>query len=80
MPGTHELLWPELAEWMTPERAAFIRAFRVERDATWRAVADECHRRFGGVWEPTWNQLAGMDLCHLAAAHHGEDYMAPPWN
>jgi hypothetical protein len=67
-----------LAEWMTPERAAFVRRLRVDDDLTWRGVAGECSAAWGTDWDE--NQGVGMFLCEIAARLLGEDPDAPPWN
>lgn len=70
--------------WMTPERAAAIRALRIASH-TWRAVAEKTAQAWelqgdAAVWLPLSNQLAGMALCKAAARLLGEDYRTKPWN
>lgn len=61
-----------LAEHMTEERALFVALLRVDRQYTWRMVADEC----GRAWSKPWgeDQLVGAALCALAAAYVGKDW------
>ncbi len=71
----------DLAEQLvTPERAASVRALRVDQVYTWRAVARACFEAWGGTWDPPSNQLMGMAICESAAKHFGEAYMEEPWN
>lgn len=63
---------------LTKEQVEFIKDLRCDKNYTWRAVASACHREFDGDWNS--NQIAGMDLCKLAANILGENYMEPPWN
>lgn len=61
-----------LAEHMTEDRALFVAELRVNREHTWRSVADEC----GRAWHKPWgeDQEVGAALCSLAAAYLGEDW------
>lgn len=63
---------------MTRSEAAYVRRLRVEEDDSWRGIAYECSRQWGGDWGD--NQRAGMELCRRAALLFGEDYMSSPWN
>lgn len=73
--GRREITNPlaiELAQYVTEDRALFIAHLRVEREYTWRMVAEECARAWGKEWEA--RQDVGAALCELAAAHLGEDW------
>lgn len=78
----------DVAEIMTPARAADVRRFRVDEGCSWRAVAHACHDLWAPElsedlregWFPPSNQLMGMALCEAAARHFGEDAEQPPWN
>jgi hypothetical protein len=63
---------------LKPDQAAFVRQLRVDRGLSWRGVAWECAKAWGGDWES--NQLAGIALCERAAAMHDEDPNTDPWN
>jgi hypothetical protein len=66
-------------EFMTKERAEFVRKIRVDsEDYTWRGVARECNDEWGGNWGD--NQIMGMALCEEAAKYFDEDYLKEPWN
>jgi hypothetical protein len=62
----------ELAQYMTDERALFVAELRVQREYTWRLVAEECGRAWGKPWGD--RQDVGAALCGLAAAHLDEDW------
>lgn len=63
---------------MTRERAARVRALRVDTGLTWRGVAGVLSEEWGGDWGGS--QIAGEDLCEQAARALGEDYRDEPWN
>jgi hypothetical protein len=63
---------------MTPELAAEVRRYRVDQELSWRGVAaavSEAH-----CDEKSDNQIAGRELCVIAAALLGENPNADPWN
>jgi hypothetical protein len=62
----------ELAQYMTDERALFVAELRVQREYTWRLVAEACGRAWGKPWGD--RQDVGEALCGLASAHLGEDW------
>ena len=62
----------ELAQFMTDERALFVAELRVQRECTWRMVAQECGRAWGKPWGA--RQDIGAALCGLASARLGEDW------
>jgi hypothetical protein len=61
----------KLAQHMTEDRAMFVAELRVQREYTWRMVAEEC----GQAWSKEWgaDQDVGAALCALASAYFGED-------
>jgi hypothetical protein len=63
---------------LTVEMARKVRAWRVDREGTWRGVAamadDAWDAGTGG------NQLFGRDLCEASARLLGEDPDIAPWN
>jgi hypothetical protein len=61
-----------LAQYMTDERALLVAELRVQREYTWRMLAEECGRAWGKSWGP--RQDIGAALCGLASAHLGEDW------
>jgi hypothetical protein len=63
---------------ITLEMAAQIRAWRVDEEYTWRAVAAAATDRWGSDFGS--NQLYGEDLCLVAAQMLGEDAGKAPWN
>lgn len=64
---------------MTAQRARRVRQLR--RQATWRTVADICHRTWVDAdWSPPSNQLAGLAICKVAARFLGQDPNMEPWN
>ena len=65
---------------MDKEKADFVRKLRVDEGYSWRAVAEECYKIWGGNWQPPSNQLMGMVLCEKAAEFFDENYMTTPWN
>lgn len=62
----------ELAQYMTDERALLVAELRVQREYSWRMVAEECGRAWGKPWGA--RQDVGEALCGLASAHLGEDW------
>jgi hypothetical protein len=62
----------ELAQYLTEDRALFVAELRVQREYTWRSVAEECGRAWGKPWSA--RQDIGAALCGLASAHLGEDW------
>jgi len=72
----------QIREYMTPERAHYVRKLRIDDELSWRGVTEQWEKDFPNevCWQPSGNQLAGMALCELAALYFGEDYMQPPWN
>lgn len=65
---------------ITLEQARFVRELRVEKQYTWRAVAQACHEAWGASWEPPSNQLWGKELCDLSAEALGQNPRIAPWN
>ena len=63
---------------MTPERAAQVRAWRVDQDLSWRGVAYSATEAWGSEWGD--NQLYGRELCVAAATVLSEDPDDDPWN
>ncbi|WP_436788599.1 hypothetical protein [Yinghuangia sp. YIM S10712] len=63
---------------ITPEMAAQIRAWRVDEEYTWRAVAQAATDLWGSHWGS--NQIYGAELCSAAAKMLGEDPDQEPWN
>ena len=63
---------------ITPEMARQIRAWRVDEEYSWRAVAAAASDRWGSDFGS--NQLYGEGLCLVAAQMLGEDACKPPWN
>lgn len=52
----------QLAEYMTEERALFVAHLRVEREYTWRMIAEDCGKAAAqGNPKPTFRQL--LNLC-----------------
>lgn len=70
----------DIKQAMTVENAYAVRDSRVAKGRTWRGVAEDMYQRFGGIWTPPTNQLAGMALCEIAAAVLGENHREEPWN
>ena len=66
---------------MNQERAEQVRRLRVEKDNTWRGVAEECHKLWGedAAWSPPSNQIPGMFLCERATRFFGENYLEESW-
>lgn len=60
---------------MTREQAEAVRAKRLE-GCTYRRIAEDCHREWGGDWKPPSNQLVGEELVREAAELLGEDHHA----
>ncbi|MFI7009535.1 hypothetical protein [Streptomyces sp. NPDC050145] len=65
-------------EHLTTEMARQIRAWRVDGEYTWRAVAQAATERWGSAYGS--NQLYGQDLCEAAARLLGENPAQEPWN
>ena len=65
---------------MTEARAVEVRDFRCKKKHSWRALALQCHGRWGGRWAPASNQIMGIELCVVAAEILGEDCHELPWN
>jgi hypothetical protein len=79
--------WVEFAECLraeiTDEQARIVRTLRVDRQLTWRGVAEYFSDLVPNALYETklrGNQIVGMFLCHAAAARLGEDPNAEPWN
>lgn len=62
---------------VTAEMAAQIRAWRVDGDFSWRAVAQAAFDLWGSDYGS--NQLYGRDLCTAAALLLGENPSTEPW-
>ncbi|MGW0966462.1 hypothetical protein [Streptomyces sp. NPDC002516] len=62
---------------MTTEMARRIRAWRVDEEYSWRAVAQAASDLWGAPYGS--NQLYGEDLCAAAARVLGEDSRREPW-
>ena len=73
----------DIRDRMTEGQAAMVRRLRVDRDLTWRGVAedfyDERPEELYGL-DLRGNQAVGEYLCEAAAAILGEDAESPPWN
>jgi hypothetical protein len=63
---------------ITAQMAVQVRAWRVDEERSWRAVAEAASDLWGFGWGS--NQLFGEDLCAAAARVLGEDVRAAPWN
>lgn len=63
---------------LTSEQVAQIRAWRVDQEMTWRAVAQAATDAWGS--DHGSSQLAGEELCRAAAIALGEDPASDPWN
>lgn len=63
---------------LTTEQVAQIRAWRVDEEMSWRAVAQAATDTWGSSYGS--NQLFGEDLCRAAAEALGEDVAKEPWN
>lgn len=72
---THNLGDPD---GITTEMAMQIRAWRVDEDFSWRAVAQAASELWGSAYGS--NQLYGEDLCAAAARLLGENPSREPWN
>lgn len=70
----------ELCSPMEPWQARIVRVLRVEKNCSWRAVAEVYHKLGWGKWSPPSNQIMGIALCERAARLLGENYEEPPWN
>ena len=70
----------ELCSSMELWQARIVRVLRVEKNCSWRAVAEVCYKLGWGKWSPPSNQIMGMALCWRAAQLLGEDYEKEPWN
>jgi len=55
----------DIDDFMTPERAEFVRKLRVDEGYTYRALARACAREWGANWGS--NQLVGEDLWRASA-------------
>jgi len=55
----------DVANFMSPERAEFVRKCRIDERYTFRAVAAACAKEWGANWGS--DQLIGEDLCRAAA-------------
>lgn len=64
--------------YLSAERAAQVRNWRVEHEMTWRAVAQAATDAWGSAHGS--NQVFGEELCHAAAVMLGEDPFSGPWN
>jgi hypothetical protein len=63
---------------LTSKHVAQIRAWRVDQEMTWRAVAQAATDAWGS--DHGSNQPAGEELCCAAAIALGEDPNSEPWN
>ncbi|WP_433183718.1 hypothetical protein [Actinoallomurus sp. CA-150999] len=63
---------------LTSEQVAQIRAWRVDQEMSWRAVAEAAADAWGSDYGG--NQLAGEELCHAAALALGENPLSESWN
>ena len=70
--------WPE--DFMNRRRARFVRHLRVDKNGSWRWVAQKCHEKWRQDWNPPSNQIVGMDLCKMAAPFFNENWSEEPWN
>jgi hypothetical protein len=52
-------------DYMSPERAEFVRRLRIDEGYSFRALAAECSQAWGTNWGS--NQYCGTELCFLAA-------------
>lgn len=65
-----DLHFQGIVEWATPTRLDVVRLLRLRYECSLRAIADRMHEP-DAPWTPSWNQLAGEDLCRLAGVDHG---------
>lgn len=72
---THSLVDPAT---ITTEMAVRIRAWRVDEEFSWRAVAHAASELWGSAYGS--NQIYGRDLCTAAALVLGENPHEEPWN
>ncbi|MBA7541071.1 hypothetical protein ES705_33378 [subsurface metagenome] len=70
----------ELCSPMELWQARIVRILRVEKNCSWRAVAEVCYNLGWGKWSPPSNQVMGMALAERAAQLLSEDYRSEPWN
>jgi hypothetical protein len=79
---TQQRFLEQIEPLMTPERARYVRALRVDEGLTWRGIAEAWEKEFAADadWKFGGNQLAGMALCEAASKLFAENYMGPPWN
>ena len=68
---TYELVYPQMISIMNYNRAKLVKHYRIDCDMSLRGVAGHCYEMFGkdAFWEPSWNQLAGVDLCYIMACY-----------
>lgn len=64
--------------YLTAERAAQVRSWRVKQGMSWRAVAQAATDAWGS--QHGSNQLFGQELCQAAATMLGERFSTEPWN
>lgn len=63
---------------LTSDQTQQIRAWRVDEEMSWRAIAQAASDTWGMPYGS--NQLFGEDLCRAAAEALGEDFTKEPWN
>ena len=63
---------------LTSKQVTQIRGWRVDQEMTWRAVAQAATDAWGSDHDS--NQLAGEELCRVAAIALGEVPNSEPWN
>lgn len=63
---------------LTARQAAQVRTWRVDREFSWRAVAEAAAHEWG--WASGGNQLFGEELCRAAANVLGQDPRSTPWS
>ena len=71
-----------IASVMSRIDAKKIRKWRIEEGYSWRGIAGGAfdNNICGRKWEPSTNQLMGIELCRAAAKFFNEDGDFPPWN
>jgi hypothetical protein len=66
-----------LAGRMTVGDAQAIRHWRVDREFTWRMIAEDCHSHYLETWRIGWtdpsNQWLGELICRAAARRLGDN-------
>jgi hypothetical protein len=71
-----------LRDTMTVEQAEQIKSWRI--DGTWRAIAEDCHESYMGVWQVGCRipglQYVGRAITQAAAQRLGEDPSSSDWN